>query len=137
MRKCNKWIGTRRRKCNLNRRISFASFYHKQWWSKNFVSSYFSFLRSCCSCFMSETCFRRVWYVESFTFSGARYIQGSYLPFYAWWIEKEKSQRNFLALKLRLANYFEDIAKEDIFDYIPPQKRTKFLRRKADSGNGG
>jgi hypothetical protein len=35
-----------------------------------------------------------------------------------------------LALKLRLANYFEDIAKEDIFDYIPPQKTNKIFTPK-------
>ena len=38
--------------------------------------------------------------------------------------------QEFLALKLRLANYFEDIAKEDIFDYIPPQKTNKIFTPK-------
>ena len=35
-----------------------------------------------------------------------------------------------MALKLRLANYFEDIAKEDIFDYIPPQKTNQIFTPK-------
>ena len=40
------------------------------------------------------------------------------------------SIQEFLALKLRLANYFEDIAKEDIFDYIPPQKTNQIFTPK-------
>ena len=40
------------------------------------------------------------------------------------------SVQEFLALKLRLANYFEDIAKEDIFDYIPPQKTNQIFTPK-------
>lgn len=40
------------------------------------------------------------------------------------------SVQEFLALKLRLANYFEDITKEDIFDYIPPQKTNQIFTPK-------
>ena len=40
------------------------------------------------------------------------------------------SVQEFLALKLCLANYFEDIAKEDIFDYIPPQKTNQIFTPK-------
>ena len=31
--------------------------------------------------------------------------------------------KEFLALKRKLANYFDDTNAEDIFDYIPPQKK--------------
>lgn len=40
------------------------------------------------------------------------------------------SVKEFLRLKRKLANYFDESSTEDIFDYIPPQKQTKFILRK-------
>ena len=40
------------------------------------------------------------------------------------------SIREFLALKSRLANYFEEDMTEDIFDYIPPQKTNQIFTPK-------
>ena len=40
------------------------------------------------------------------------------------------SIREFLALKSRLANYFEENMTEDIFDYIPPQKTNQIFTPK-------
>ena len=40
------------------------------------------------------------------------------------------SIREFLRLKRKLANYFEDDQKEDIFDYIPPQKTNQIFTPK-------
>ena len=40
------------------------------------------------------------------------------------------SIKEFLALKVRLANYFEDDMTEDIFDYIPPQKTNQIFTPK-------
>ncbi len=41
-----------------------------------------------------------------------------------------ESIQEFLALKSRLANYFEDVSGEDIFDYIPPQKTNQIFTPK-------
>ena len=47
--------------------------------------------------------------------------------------------KEFLALKRKLANYFDDTNTEDIFDYIPPQKNNqiftpkKVVREMADA----
>jgi len=40
------------------------------------------------------------------------------------------SIKEFLALKARLANYFEESMTEDIFDYIPPQKTNQIFTPK-------
>ena len=40
------------------------------------------------------------------------------------------SVREFLHLKRKLANYFEDDVQEDIFDYIPPQKTNQIFTPK-------
>ena len=37
------------------------------------------------------------------------------------------SVKEFLDLKIRLANYFDELTKEDIFDYIPPQKTNQIF----------
>ena len=37
------------------------------------------------------------------------------------------SVKEFLGLKVRLADYFSDLMKEDIFDYIPPQKTNQIF----------
>ena len=37
------------------------------------------------------------------------------------------SVREFLDMKARLANYFDELSKEDIFDYIPPQKTNQIF----------
>ena len=37
------------------------------------------------------------------------------------------SVKEFLDLKVRLANYFDELTKEDIFDYIPPQKTNQIF----------
>ena len=40
------------------------------------------------------------------------------------------SVKEFLSLKQRLANYFDESSKEDIFDYIPPQKTNQIFTPK-------
>lgn len=40
------------------------------------------------------------------------------------------SVKEFLALKKKLANYFDENAKEDIFDYIPPQQTNQIFTPK-------
>lgn len=40
------------------------------------------------------------------------------------------SVKEFLRLKIKLANYFEETSKEDIFDYIPPQKTNQIFTPK-------
>ena len=40
------------------------------------------------------------------------------------------SVKEFLALKRKLANYFDDTNAEDIFDYIPPQKNNQIFTPK-------
>ena len=40
------------------------------------------------------------------------------------------SVKEFLALKKKLANYFDETHKEDIFDYIPPQKNNQIFTPK-------
>lgn len=40
------------------------------------------------------------------------------------------SVKEFLALKKKLANYFDEAHKEDIFDYIPPQKNNQIFTPK-------
>lgn len=40
------------------------------------------------------------------------------------------SIKEFLALKKKLANYFDETHKEDIFDYIPPQKNNQIFTPK-------
>lgn len=40
------------------------------------------------------------------------------------------SIKEFLSLKKKLSNYFEDNMKEDIFDYIPPQKTNQIFTPK-------
>ena len=40
------------------------------------------------------------------------------------------SIKEFLSLKKKLSNYFEDDMKEDIFDYIPPQKTNQIFTPK-------
>ena len=42
----------------------------------------------------------------------------------------DDSVKEFLRLKARLANYFEESNKEDIFDYIPPQKTNQIFTPK-------
>ncbi len=42
----------------------------------------------------------------------------------------DDSVKEFLRLKARLANYFEETSKEDIFDYIPPQKTNQIFTPK-------
>jgi len=42
----------------------------------------------------------------------------------------DDSVKEFLRLKKKLANYFEQISKEDIFDYIPPQKTNQIFTPK-------
>lgn len=42
----------------------------------------------------------------------------------------DDSIKEFLCLKTRLANYFEETNKEDIFDYIPPQKTNQIFTPK-------
>ena len=42
----------------------------------------------------------------------------------------DDSVKEFLRLKARLANYFEEMNKEDIFDYIPPQKTNQIFTPK-------
>ena len=42
----------------------------------------------------------------------------------------DDSVKEFLDLKTRLANYFDDGAKEDIFDYVPPQKTNQIFTPK-------
>lgn len=42
----------------------------------------------------------------------------------------DDSVKEFLRLKARLANYFEETNKEDIFDYIPPQKTNQIFTPK-------
>ena len=37
------------------------------------------------------------------------------------------SVKEFLGLKVKLADYFDDLTKEDIFDYIPPQKTNQIF----------
>ena len=39
----------------------------------------------------------------------------------------DDSVKEFMSLKKRLANYFDENNKEDIFDYIPPQKTNQIL----------
>lgn len=41
------------------------------------------------------------------------------------------SVKEFLSLKKKLANYFEEKSSEDIFDYIPPQKTNQIFTPKA------
>lgn len=43
----------------------------------------------------------------------------------------DDSVKEFLALKRRLANYFDEENKEDIFDYIPPQKTNQIFTPKT------
>lgn len=40
------------------------------------------------------------------------------------------SIKEFLSLKIKLANYFEETSTEDIFDYIPPQKTNQIFTPK-------
>ena len=40
------------------------------------------------------------------------------------------SVREFLNLKRKLANYFDEDSTEDIFDYIPPQKTNQIFTPK-------
>ncbi|WP_312104189.1 DEAD/DEAH box helicase family protein [Pygmaiobacter massiliensis] len=40
------------------------------------------------------------------------------------------SVKEFLALRVRLADYFDETSKEDIFDYIPPQKTNQIFTPK-------
>jgi superfamily II DNA or RNA helicase len=40
------------------------------------------------------------------------------------------SVKEFLALRVRLADYFDEASKEDIFDYIPPQKTNQIFTPK-------
>lgn len=40
------------------------------------------------------------------------------------------SVKEFLALKKKLANYFDESSQEDIFDYIPPQKTNQIFTPK-------
>ena len=40
------------------------------------------------------------------------------------------SIKEFLSIKKKLSNYFEDDMKEDIFDYIPPQKTNQIFTPK-------
>ena len=42
----------------------------------------------------------------------------------------DDSVKEFLHLKTKLANYFEETNKEDIFDYIPPQKTNQIFTPK-------
>ncbi len=42
----------------------------------------------------------------------------------------DDSVKEFLSLKCRLANYFDESNKEDIFDYIPPQKTNQIFTPK-------
>lgn len=42
----------------------------------------------------------------------------------------DDSIKEFLALKVRLSNYFDDTQSEDIFDYIPPQKTNQIFTPK-------
>ncbi len=42
----------------------------------------------------------------------------------------DDSVKEFLYLKMKLANYFEETNKEDIFDYIPPQKTNQIFTPK-------
>lgn len=42
----------------------------------------------------------------------------------------DDSVKEFLHLKMKLANYFEETNKEDIFDYIPPQKTNQIFTPK-------
>ena len=41
------------------------------------------------------------------------------------------SVREFLSLRRRLANYFDPVVKEDIFNYIPPQKTNQIFTPKS------
>ena len=43
----------------------------------------------------------------------------------------DDSVKEFLALKKKLANYFDENSVEDIFDYIPPQKTNQIFTPKA------
>ena len=43
----------------------------------------------------------------------------------------DDSVKEFMDLKERLANYFDENAKEDIFDYVPPQKTNQIFTPKA------
>ncbi|MBQ8301194.1 MAG: DEAD/DEAH box helicase family protein, partial [Clostridia bacterium] len=43
----------------------------------------------------------------------------------------DDSVKEFLAMKKRLANYFDESNAEDIFDYIPPQKTNQIFTPKA------
>ncbi len=43
----------------------------------------------------------------------------------------DDSIKEFLYLKTKLANYFEETSKEDIFDYIPPQKTNQIFTPKC------
>lgn len=42
----------------------------------------------------------------------------------------DDSVKEFMRLKKKLANYFDESAKEDIFDYIPPQKTNQIYTPK-------
>lgn len=42
----------------------------------------------------------------------------------------DDSIKEFLALRVRLSNYFDDTQSEDIFDYIPPQKTNQIFTPK-------
>jgi len=43
----------------------------------------------------------------------------------------DDSVKEFLALKTKLANYFDEKSVEDIFDYIPPQKTNQIFTQKT------
>ena len=42
----------------------------------------------------------------------------------------DDSVKEFLSLKMRLADYFDESSKEDIFDYIPPQRTNQIFTPK-------